>query len=190
MSVKLFDDLDKDTALHIYTFLSNHRTVLHLNQDILDNIREIVVKKYNNVEVYKLNPTINDLLDNNLYKLYVDNVLYLVPLWHNESYFDGSGCEIIVICEPELPEGLVIDDDNNIFITKEIYGYNNLMNMILLNESIKINIGEKIYEIPISNLYMKREQYYKIKNEGLAKIKTDIYDVTEKSNIIVKIVII
>ena len=64
------------------------------------------------------------------------------------------------------------------------------MNMILLNESIKINIGEKIYEIPISNLYMKREQYYKIKNEGLAKIKTDIYDVTEKSNIIVKIVII
>ena len=190
MSVKLFDDLDKDTALHIYTFLSNHRTVLHLNQDILDNIREIVVKKYNNVEVYKLNPTINDLLYNNLYKLYVDNVLYLVPLWHNESYFDGSGCEIIVICEPELPEGLVIDDDNNIFITKEIYGYNNLMNMILLNESIKINIGEKIYEIPISNLYMKREQYYKIKNEGLSKIKTDIYDVTEKSNIIVKIVII
>ena len=64
------------------------------------------------------------------------------------------------------------------------------MNMILLNESIKINIGEKIYEIPISNLYMKREQYYKIKNEGLSKIKTDIYDVTEKSNIIVKIVII
>lgn len=189
MSVKLFDDLDKDTALHIYTFLSNHRTVLHLNQDILDNIREIVVKKYNNVEVYKLNPTINDLLDNNLYKLYVDNVLYLVPLWHNESYFDGSGCEIIVICEPELPEGLVIDDDNNIFITKEIYGCD-LINMILLDESVRINIGEKVFEIPISKLYMKKEQYYRIKNEGLSKNKKDIYDVSDKSDIIVKIVII
>jgi len=189
-SVKLFDDLDKDTAFNIYTFLSNNRSVLHLSQEILDIIREIVVKKYDNVEVYKLNPSINDLLNNNLYKLYVHDDLYLVPLWHNESYFDGSGCEIIVICEPELPEGIEIDDDNNIFITKEIYGYNDVLNMILLNKSIQINIGEKEYDIPISNLYMKREQYYRIKNEGLSKLKRDIYDVSEKSDIIVKIVII
>ena len=189
-SVKLFDDLDKDTAFHIYTFLSNNRSVLHLSQEILEVIREIVVKKYNNVDVYKLNPSINDLLNNNLYKLYVHDELYLVPLWHNESYFDGSGCEIIVICEPELPEGIQIDDDNNIFITKEIYGYSDLLNMILLNKSIQITIGEKEYEIPISNLYMKREQYYRIKNEGLSKVNRDIYDVSEKSDIIVKVVII
>jgi len=189
-SVKLFDDLDKDTAFHIYTFLSNNRSVLHLSQEILEVIREIVVKKYDNVEVYKLNPSINDLLNNNLYKLYVYDELYLVPLWHNESYFDGSGCEIIVICEPELPEGIQIDDDNNIFITKEIYGYSDLLNMILLNKSIQITIGEKEYDIPISNLYMKREQYYRIKNEGLSKVKRDIYDVSEKSDIIVKVVII
>ena len=189
-SVKLFDDLDKDTAFHIYTFLSNNRSVLHLSQEILEVIREIVVKKYDNVDVYKLNPSINDLLNNNLYKLYVHDELYLVPLWHNESYFDGSGCEIIVICEPELPEGIQIDDDNNIFITKEIYGYSDLLNMILLNKSIQITIGEKEYEIPISNLYMKREQYYRIKNEGLSKVNRDIYDVSEKSDIIVKVVII
>ena len=29
ISVKLFDDLDKDTALNIYTFLSNNRSTLH-----------------------------------------------------------------------------------------------------------------------------------------------------------------
>jgi len=189
-SVKLFDNLDKDTAFNIYTFLSNNRSVLHLSQEILEVIREIVVKKYDNVDVYKLNPGINDLLNNNLYKLYVHDDLYLVPLWHNESYFDGSGCEIIVICEPELPEGIEIDDDNNIFITKEIYGYSDLLNMILLNKSIQITIGEKEYEIPISNLYMKREQYYRIKNEGLSKVKRDIYDVSEKSDIIVKIIIV
>jgi DnaJ-class molecular chaperone len=190
ISVKLFDDLDKDTAFNIYTFLSNYRSTLHLNQDILDNIREIVVKKYDKVEVYKLNPSINDLLNNNMYKLYINDELYLVPLWHNESYFDSSGCEIIVICEPELPEGIQIDDDNNIFITKEIYGYSDLMNMILLDESVHVNIGEKIYEIPISKLYMKREQYYRIKNKGISKNKQNIYDVSDKSDIIVKIVII
>jgi hypothetical protein len=125
-SVKLFDDLDKDTSFNIYTFLSNNRSVLNLSQEILDIIRDIVVKKYDNVEVYKLNPSIHDLINNNLYKLYVHDELFLVPLWHNESYFDGSGCEIIVICEPELSAGVTIDDDNNICIKKEIHSYNDL----------------------------------------------------------------
>ena len=103
ISAKLFDGLDKDTTLNIYTFLSNNKTTLHLSQEILDVIRGIVVKKYDNVEIYKLNPSISDLLNNNLYKLFVNDELFLVPLWHNESYFDASGCEIMVICEPELP---------------------------------------------------------------------------------------
>jgi hypothetical protein len=117
ISVKLFDDLDKDTALNIYTFLSNNRSILHLKQDILDSIRSVVVKKYDNVDVYKLNPSITDLLNNNLYKLNINNELFLVPLWHNESYFETrSNSEIMVICEPELDKNITIDDDNNICI--------------------------------------------------------------------------
>jgi len=187
ISVKLFDDLDKDTALNIYTFLSNNRSILHLNQEILDNIRDLVVKKYDNVEVYKLNPSIIDLLNNNLYKLYVNDELFLVPLWHNESYFDGSGCEIMVICEPELPNGITIDDDNNICIETELSIYHQLPDDIMSDGFIGIEIGGKDFTIPLSNLYMKREQYYRIKNEGLVKIKKDIYDVSEKTDIIVKI---
>jgi curved DNA-binding protein CbpA len=189
-SVKLFDDLDKDTALNIYTFLSNNRSILHLSQEILDVIREIVVKKYDNVDVYKLNPSINDLINNNLYKLHVNDELYLVPLWHNESYFDGSGCEIIVICEPELPEGIQIDDDNNLIVCHIIDAKNELPEMLINNTPLTLNIGEKIHSISLCNLYIKREQYYRIKNEGLSKVKRDIYDVSEKTDIIVKVVII
>jgi len=190
ISIKIFEDLDKNTTLNIYTFLSNNRSMLHLSQESLNNIREFVVKKYDNVEVYRLNPSINDLLNNNLYKLYLNDELFLVPLWHNESYFDGSGCEIIVICEPELPKGITIDDENNIHIETMIDGYNNLHNTIINNGSISINIGDKVFNIYLSNLYMKKEQYYKIKNCGLSKIKNDIYDVSEKSDIIVKICIL
>ena len=190
LSIKLFDDLDKDTTLNIYTFLSNNKMTLHLNQEIIDNIRDLVVKKYDNVEVYKLNPSIIDLLNNNLYKLYVNDELFLVPLWHNESYFDGSGCEIMVICEPELPNGITIDDDNNICIETEISAYHQLLDDIMDNGFVGIEIGGKDFNIPLSNLYMKREQYYRIKNEGLVKIKKDIYDVSEKTDIIVKINII
>ena len=187
ISVKLFDDLDKDTALNIYIFLSNNRSTLHLTQDILDIIRDIVVKKYDNVIVYKLNPTISDLMNNNLYKLYVNNELFLVPLWHNESYFDVSGCEIIVICEPDISNNITIDEENNICVEKNIYIHNELTKMLTNNTALKIYIGETEFEIALSKLFIKSEQYYVIKNEGISKIKKDIYDISEKSNIIVKI---
>jgi curved DNA-binding protein CbpA len=190
ISIKLFEDLDKDTSLSIWNFLSKHRFVLHLSQEILEAVHEIVLQKYDNVQLYKLNPSINDLLNNNLYKLYVDNELYLVPLWYNEIYFDGSGCEIIVVCEPELPEYIKIDDDNNIYIETKIHLYNELPEMILNNTNITVNIGEKMFCLPITELSMKREQYYRIKNKGLSKIKNDMYDVSDKADIIVKIIFI
>lgn len=189
ISVKLFDDLDKDAAFNVYTFLSNNRSILHLKQEVLDAIREIVVKKYDNVDVYKLNPSINDLLNNNLYKLNINNELFLVPLWHNESYFDGSGCEIIVICEPELPEHISIDEDNNIIIERIIDMDQDIRNMILNDDFICLQLGNKEFKIPVANLYMKKEQTYRIKNAGLSKIKKDIYDISEKTDIIVNIII-
>jgi len=187
MSVKLFDELDKDTALNIYTFLSNHRSTLHLSNDILVQIREIVVKKYDNVQIYKLNPSIDDLLNNNVYKLHVNEELFLVPLWHHESYYESSNGEIIVLCEPELPDGISIDDDNNICVEFKISLKNELYQFIQENESISVTIGAKSYKIPLSELYMKREQIYRIKNAGLSKIKKDIYDILDKADIIVHI---
>jgi hypothetical protein len=186
ISVKVFDELDKDTALNIYIFLSNYRSTLHLSSETLDDIREIVVKKYDNVQIYKLNPTLNDLMNNNIYKLYVNEELFLVPLWHNECYFESSIGEMIVLCEPELPENIILDDDNNICIQVERKIDDNL---IKNDEMISINIGDKIFYIHPSQLYIKREQFYRIKNEGLSKAKKDIYDVSEKTDIIVKIII-
>lgn len=189
ISVKLFDDLDKDTALNIYVFLSNNRSTLHLSEEIVEMIRDVVVKKYDNVELYRLNPSITDLLNNNMYKLYVNDELFLVPLWHNESYFDGSGCEIIVICEPELPDGIKIDEDNNIHIeiTKN---FCELGEDLMNNGNINFNIGEKMFSIPLSNFFIKREQYYRLYNIGLSKVKKDIYDVSEKMDVIVKLTIV
>lgn len=187
---KLFEDLDKDTLMSVYTFLSKYRSVLHINDLILEEIRNIVVQKYENVEIYKLNPSINDLINNNVYKLNIDNRLYLVPLWHNESYFDcDNGKELIVICEPELPKNISIDDYNNIHIDTTLNKHE-LVRLIMENEKINVVAGEKIYNIDISNLYMKREQYYRICNQGLSKHADDIYDISEKGDVIVKITIV
>lgn len=190
ISLKLFEDLDKDSALSIYIFLSKHRFTLHLTENILEEVRQVVIQKYENVQIFKLNPSINDLFNNNFYKLYVENELYLVPLWHNESYFDGSGCEIIVMCEPELPEFVKIDDENNIHTEIFIDLKNDIPELLKNNRNLSVKIGDNEYTIYLSKLNIKQEQYYKIKNEGISKIKNDICDITEKADIIVKINIV
>jgi len=187
ITATLFDELDKDTVLNIYTFLSNHRSLLHLSEEVLELVREIVIKKYDNVQIYKLNPSINDLINNNVYKLHVNNKLFLVPLWNNESYYDSSDCEIIVICEPELPHDITIDEDNNICVDYSILLRDDLYKLIQENEKLYVTIGDKIFPIPLCQLFMKREQFYRIKNEGLPKPQKDMYDISEKTDIIVKI---
>jgi curved DNA-binding protein CbpA len=190
ISFKLFDGLDRENAIKVYLFLSKYKTILHLSDIILDEIKEIVIQRYDNVEIYKLNPTINDLLNNNFYKLYVNDELYLVPLWYNEVYFDNKNEEIIVLCEPELPQGVKIDDDNNIYIEKTINIQTELPSLVLNNESITIEIGDQVFHILVSELSMKREQYYKFKNKGLTKPDDDVYNVSQKADIIVKIIMV
>jgi len=194
ISLKLFEDLDKETCLKVYTFLSKHQSTLHIKNNILEEVREIVQEKYKDVIVYKLNPSISDLLNNNIYKLEIVNETCYVPLWIKESYFDISGSEVIVLCNPQLSDDIKIDDKNNIYITKKINVEIDLINLIKMsNSSIEVIIGEKKFEIPVSELYMKNKQTYIIKNKGLVKISDccndiDIYDITNKADIYVNII--
>ena len=192
ISSTLFENLDKDTCMSIYNFLSKYRFVLHLNDSILEGVREIVQQKFENVLIYKLNPTINDLMNNNIYKLNVNDQICYVPLWINESYFDISGCEVIVLCEPELSDNVFIDEYNNIHIVREVSIENELVNLFKKELSLKIEFSTKVFEIPIEQLYMIKEQIYIIKKVGL-----DIFDdfdinytYSEKSDIIVKIILV
>jgi hypothetical protein len=172
--------------MKIYNFLSKNRCILHLNVSILESIREIVQQKFDNVLIYKLNPTINDLLNNNIYKLHVNNEICYVPLWISESYFDISGCEVIALCEPELPDNVLIDENNNIHIVRELSTKNELLDLIINNVNLQIHIADKVFEIPTQHLYMKKEQIYIIKNKGLSiSDGFDINNNCERSDIIV-----
>jgi curved DNA-binding protein CbpA len=187
ISLKLFEGLDKETCVYIYNFLSKHRYTLHLNEAILETVKEIVEQKFENVLIYKLNPTIHDLLNSNIYKLNVNNEICYVPLWLSESYFDISGCEVIVICEPELPSNIFLDENNNIHITREISIMQELPRLIENNANLQIEIADKVFEIPLNELNIKKEQSYIFKKQGILKsqneLSTNILNDNEKANI-------
>jgi hypothetical protein len=192
ISMKLIEELDKDKSIELYNFLCKYKNLLHINNDTLELVSSLIKEKYKNDSVYVLNPSIDDLFENNIYKLYVNGLLFLVPLWHTEMYFDDTlGNDIIVICRPELPEDISIDENNNIH-------YNLLVPFekdMIINQSSKddliINIGKRDFKIPLNKLYIKEEQTYILKGQGITKIiEDDVYNVSCKCDIIVKVTFI
>ena len=197
-SLKMFDGLDKETTINIYNFLSKYRSLFHFSNEFLDKVKDIIIKKHDDIMVYVLNPSIDDLLNNNVYKLYVEEELYLVPLWHSEMYFDVKKREdetkethnikeIIVLCYPELPENITIDEDNNLYVEVNL-NITDISIFLSSSKNMKVFLGKKELDIPLYNLYIRDTQIYRIKSQGLTKIKeNDIYDISEKCDIIVKI---
>jgi len=175
ISLKLFETMDKERSIEIYTFLSKYKNILYISQDIINSIRDIIVEKYKNDEVYILNPSIDDLLDDNIYKLKIDDSTYFVPLWNSEVYFDGSGCDIIVKCVPELPSNITIDDNNILYVDLELP-----FNMGLFDrEKIEFQVGKKTYHINHTKLKLKKNQTYFIPNEGV--LISEIHDFLDPS---------
>jgi hypothetical protein len=182
ISLKLFDDMTKEQSLTIYDFIIKYKQLLRLSDEIIIKVREIILKKFKDIQIYLLNPSLNDLFQNNVYKLDIDGKIYFVPLWHSELYFDS---DIVVKCNPELPSNVEIDEDNNLIITERIS-----LTFSLFDEKVRvIKIGNYSFELPMEQLFIRRFQTFTLKKQGISRIiEDDIYKIEDKADVIIKII--
>lgn len=178
-ALELIQKIDKNKLLKIYEIIKKYGEFLHFSSDFIDKIQQVLNDKIKNDECIILNPTIDDLFANNLYKLKVNDFTYIVPLWHDELIYDNSGNDIYVKCFPVLPDNVSIDEKNNIHIECK---YD--IKEILPLEFIEVNIGNNVFDIFTKELAVKPNQTVVLKNEGISKINTkDIYDISKKSDV-------
>ena len=189
---KKFEELNKQKAIELYQLLYKYKDILYISNDTLELVSLIINEKYKNDRVFILKPNLKEIMGHNIYKLYVDDNLYLVPLWHNELYFDApDGSEIIVLCQPKLPTNISIDENNNIYYEESIKICGELSYLIKNTKFVSIEIGEKCFSIPLDKLYIKDEQLYRFKCQGISQIcEKEIYNIDNKADIIVKIILI
>ena len=203
ISIKMFDKLDRETSLVIYDFIFKYKNILHVSESILNLLREIILEKFKDIQIYILNPSIDDLFENNVYKLEINKTLYFVPLWHGELYFDANiedktsneernveevlshnEYDIIVKCIPDLPPHINIDENNNLYVNINIP----FKTSLLKEKSIPIYLGKKRFDVEIERLLIKEKQTYVFRKMGISLInENDMYNVERKGDVYVKI---
>ena len=181
-SITLFEKLSKERSLEIYTFLSKNKETFSIDAELLENMANIIKNKIKNDNIIILNPDINDLLNDKIYKLEHFSKTFYIPLWFGEVvYEDCSGNDIIINCIPELKENLYIDEENVLHVNiKEN------VKKILHEKELSLFIGEKLFKISADFIKITKHQMLKIKNKGILKQNfNNLFDDSYRNNIFI-----
>lgn len=161
--------------------------VLHYS-DMLPFSEEFIekMKGVDNNKRFILNPTLEDLFSDMVFKLVVDSETYLVPLWHHHLIFDGKEGELHVECFPVLGEGIRIDEYNHIHVQ-----ISRTWDEIWSSEVVEFTIGGRAFSIPREQLVIKDYQMYILRERGLPLIQMNrMYDVGRRGDIQVYLTIV
>jgi len=189
LSLKMFEDMDKETAYTIYEIIHKYHVVFHISSEKLLLFEKIIRKKMESDNLVIISVSLDDLLgENNIYILEHDDKKYYIPLWHTELYYkvgekDNTPIDLIVRCMPSTPSHIYIDTNNDIYIDLRMK-----ITELLEKKQISFQIGSKHFSILANLLYVKDNQTYVLKGQGIPMIHSkNMYDISEKSSIFVNI---
>ena len=183
-SYDFLDKLDKETLIKIYNIIKMNKDVFHIKTEYISIIESIINNKIQNDEVIILNPTLEDLFNNNLYRLTLDKNTYIIPLWHHELVYDNNGKDVYIRCNPVLlDDNIDVDEINDIHIYKT-YKIHDLWG----KEYIDVEICNRIFTVEVDKLKLMRNQTIFITNSGISRpnIK-NIYDISILSTVYIHI---
>ena len=187
ISLKIFDKLNKNKAKQVYDFLYKFNYVLGIDEDLLQKYKETLQKKmvYDNIII--LNPSLKDFFNDNIFKLELEEKEFYVPLWHHELHFSLQDKDLIVKCEPEIPTEVWINENNNIYVQKQIPIVD-----LFKNGFYEFEIGEKLFKLDSESLKItKKKQIILLKNKGILKInEKHTYDTSLRGDIYVEVFLI
>ena len=183
-SEQLFKDLDKKKSQELYSFIFKYRELFSISDKAINKIKRIVQEKMKNDNIIILNPSIDDLLLDKVYKLELNEDCFYVPLWHKKIEFYLSDTAIIVKNIPELDRNLRIDDNNNLFISLEID-----IKDILTNKYYIYTVGDAEFKIKAEQLTItENTQFITFRERGILQlVKSNMFDSSKRGDVIFEI---
>jgi hypothetical protein len=214
--VQWIERQDKDTLYRMHAMLShptiaapwkNHPSICHI-QSLLATTWKT---KCDQDQRIILRPTLTELLNDQVYRLVVEDNTYWVPLWVDELVYDLGSRELVVQCIPDLPSNVIIDDTYQhvyvscVFsISQDVWGKKELEVVISpgnLSESTLLTkrpdsalIDELRYPIQVSQLRIDHlPQKILVTRRGIPRANTNkdnLYDVSRRGSIFAWITLI
>lgn len=175
--------IEKPMLAKIYEVAKQQNDVFRFSDEFLDSIGEILKDRENKETTIILNPHLDDLMDDQLYKLTYGGQVFIVPLWHNELVYDISGNDLNVRCIPLLPDNIELDEYNNLEVALHYS-----VHEIWEKPNVQVNIGNKsVYFLP-KQLRLTSYQSVVLKGEGISAIQSkNIYDVSHRRDVVLHI---
>ena len=189
LSIKMFEDLDKEAAYNIYEIITTYHKAFHISVEKLELFEKIMRNKMALDNMVVISVSLDDLMgENNIYVLEHDEKKFYIPLWHTELYYklgktDNTSVDLIVRCIPVTPSHIYIDSNNDIYVDIRMRILD-----LLEKQCIEFEIGGKKFIINAAVLYIKNNQTYVLSGAGIPIINSkNMYDIAEKSSIVVNI---
>jgi hypothetical protein len=190
-ALAMFSKMENTKARKLYDILILYQDTLHLSADTLAKIRQIIeaqtlseatlsegtLSEALDVEdIVVLNPDIDDLLNQSVYKLKRgDSETLFVPLWHRELEYDG----VFVDCVPTLPDNIWLDELNNIHV-KCGFKVGDLWD----KDGVDIQVGTRVYNLDVGMLRLVSKQIVEIDGQGIpVPNEADIFNVSRLSSV-------
>ena len=198
--ITMFRNMEKHSCITIYELLSKNQDLFGISREMMDELSRIVEEKTGEDIVVRLNPSLLDMLLDRVYILEENGHSYYIPLWHSELHFKNASAaasvdrhesEVIVLCDPELPDNINIDDNNNLTISLDVDVRELFVNQVLpvyINEEIKSH--GFVYYLHACDVNLRpsntRQCVLLHGNGGVARCNTlgsDIYNVELRANV-------
>lgn len=178
-TVDLLNSIDKDMLIKIYNLIKKNQEILQFGDELIEIVESVISDKTKHDEVIILNPTLHDLLEDNLYRLTINNGTYVIPLWHNELVYDNCGNDIYVKCNPILEDNVSLDESNNLHISKTLK-----ISEIWDKEEVMIKIHNIELMIYTNTLKFMKTQIIRFVGSGISQVNVkNIYDVSSRCDV-------
>lgn len=186
------DALDPSVLFQLYETLEQYNACMGMDAHIFKEITNMLREKMQKNNIIVLNPSLKDVLQNNISVLQHANQTFYVPLWHSELHYRvDSDKQLIVKCMPVLPDHMSIDVNNELHIDvradiKELLGQSSGVLRIPLYDDACV-------EVKMADLRIMPRQTVVLQNNahGISLIcATDIYEVKNRAPICVHVTLI
>jgi hypothetical protein len=187
------DALDPSALFQLYETLEQYNAAICMDARIFKEITHLIREKMQKNNIVVLNPSLKDVLQNNISVLHFGKQTFYVPLWHSELHYhvDGSDKQLIVKCMPVLPDHMTIDVNNELHIdvradVKELLNRSSGALRIPLYDDVCV-------ELKTADLRILPRQTVVLQNNahGISLIcANDIYEVSKRAPICVHVCLV